>query len=62
MLKGRGTTRAVRVSRLNGRRLRNGTRITVTASMPGRLTTTVTDRVTRGRRVEGRPICKPVGC
>jgi hypothetical protein len=30
--------------------------------MTGRLTTTVTDRITRGRRIEGRPACKPVGC
>ena len=40
VLRGRGSTRAVRVSRLNGRRLKNGARITVRASMTGRLTTT----------------------
>ena len=43
-------------------RLKNGTKITVTASLNGRLTTTVIDRVKRARRVEGRPVCKPVGC
>ncbi|MDA0139111.1 kelch repeat-containing protein [Solirubrobacter deserti] len=59
--KGRGARR-VRVSRLNGKRLANGTKITVTVSLPGRLTTTVTDSIARGRRVEGRPRCVPVGC
>ena len=62
ILRGRGSTRVVRVNRLNGRRLKNGTKITVTASLNGRLTTTVIDRVKRARRVEGRPVCKPVGC
>ena len=62
ILRGRGSTRVVRVNRLNGRRLKNGTKITVTASLNGRLTTTVVDRVRRARRVEGRPVCKPVGC
>jgi hypothetical protein len=52
----------VRITRLNGRRLVNGTKITITVSMPGRLTTTVTDRIAKGRRVEGRPSCTPVGC
>jgi hypothetical protein len=59
--KGKGS-RPVRIKALNGRRLRNGTRITVTVAMPGRLTTTVRDRVTRGRRSEGRPRCAPVSC
>ena len=59
ILRGRGSTRVVRVNRLNGRRLKNGTKITVTASLNGRLTTTVIDRVKRARRVEGRPVCKP---
>ena len=43
-------------------RLSNGTKITVTASLDGHLTTTVVDRVKRARRVEGRPVCEPVGC
>jgi hypothetical protein len=59
--KGKGSRR-VRITRLNGKRLRNGTAITITVSMPGRLTTTVTDRIARSRRVEGRPRCAPVGC
>lgn len=59
--KGRGARR-VRIGRLNGRRLANGTKITVTVSRPGRLTTTVTDRITKSRRIEGRPRCSPVGC
>jgi hypothetical protein len=57
---GRGS-RAVRVKTLNGRRLRNGTRITVQASLSGRLTTTVVDRVSKGRRIEGRPACSISG-
>ena len=52
----------VRITRLNNKRLANGTRITITVSKAGRLTTTVTDRVSRGRRIEGRPRCTPVGC
>ena len=59
--KGKGARR-VRITRLNGRRLAHGTKITITVSKPGRLTTTVTDRITRGRRIEGRPRCTPVGC
>ncbi|MDA0174670.1 choice-of-anchor D domain-containing protein [Solirubrobacter taibaiensis] len=59
--KGKGAKR-VRITRLDGKRLVNGSKITITASMPGRLTTTVTDSITRGRRVEGRPRCVPVGC
>jgi hypothetical protein len=59
--KGKGSKR-VRIKRLNGKRLTNGTKITVTVSKPGRLTTTVVDRVSRGRRIEGRPRCTPVGC
>ena len=59
--KGRGS-KPVRITRLNGRRLANGAKITITVSMPGRLTTTVTDRIAKARRVEGRPRCTPVGC
>ncbi|MDA0169793.1 hypothetical protein OJ998_11915 [Solirubrobacter taibaiensis] len=62
ILRGRGSTRVVRVNRLNGRRLKNGTKITTTVTLNNRLTTTVVDRVRRARRVEGRPVCKPVGC
>lgn len=54
--KGKGSRR-VRIKALDGRRLANGTRITITVTAPGRLTTTVRDRITRGRRVEGRPRC-----
>jgi N-acetylneuraminic acid mutarotase len=59
--KGKGAKR-VRITRLNHKRLTNGTRITITVSKPARLTTTVVDRVSRGRRIEGRPRCTPVGC
>ena len=59
--KGKGAKR-VRIARLNGKRLANGTKITITVTKAGRLTTTVTDRVSRGRRIEGRPRCVPVGC
>ena len=59
--KGKGS-KPVRIKALNGKRLGNGTRITVTVSMPGRLTTTVTDRVAKSRRTEGRPRCTPIGC
>jgi hypothetical protein len=59
--RGKGSRR-VRIKALNGKRLANGARITVTVSAPGRLTTTVTDRISRGRRIEGRPRCSPVGC
>ncbi|MDA0174671.1 choice-of-anchor D domain-containing protein [Solirubrobacter taibaiensis] len=59
--KGRGSRR-VRVTRLNGKRLAHNAKITITVSMPNRLTTTVTDRISRGRRIEGRPRCTPVGC
>jgi hypothetical protein len=59
--KGRGSRR-VRITRLDGRRLSHGSKITITVSKPGRLTTTVTDRISRGRRIEGRPRCAPVGC
>ena len=59
--KGKGAKR-VRITRLNGRRLKNGTTITITVSLKGRLTTTVTDRISKARRVEGRPRCAPVGC
>jgi len=58
--------RTVRIKALSGKRLKNGTKITVSASLAGRLTTTVLDRVTRGRRVEGRPACsfsgRPASC
>ena len=47
---------------LNGRRLANGVKITVAVSAPGRLTTTVVDRITNGQRREGRPACAPVIC
>ena len=33
MTKGKGAKRRVRITRLNGRRLKNGTKITVTASL-----------------------------
>ncbi|MDA0174669.1 choice-of-anchor D domain-containing protein [Solirubrobacter taibaiensis] len=59
--KGKGSRR-IKISRLTNRRLTNGTKITVTVAMAGRLTTTVTDRVTKSRRIEGRPRCSPVGC
>ncbi|MDA0174672.1 choice-of-anchor D domain-containing protein [Solirubrobacter taibaiensis] len=59
--RGKGAKR-VRITRLTGKRLANGTKITITASMPGRLTATVTDTVTRRRRIEGRPQCTPVAC
>ena len=59
--KGRGSKR-VRITRLNGRRLVNGTKITISVSKPGRLTTTVIDRIAKARRVEGRPSCTPVTC
>ncbi|MDA0174668.1 choice-of-anchor D domain-containing protein [Solirubrobacter taibaiensis] len=52
----------VRIKTLNGKRLRNGTRIAVAVAMPGRLTTTVTDRIAKSRRTEGRPRCTPIGC
>ena len=42
--KGKGS-KPVRIKALNGKRLRNGTSITVSVSMPGRLTTRVTDRI-----------------
>ena len=58
---GKGAKR-VRITRLNHRSLKNGTKITIVVSMPGRLTTTVTDTISRGRRVEGRPRCSPVAC
>ena len=58
--KGKGPKR-VRISRLSNRRLKPGTRITVTVSMPGRLTTTVVDRVRNGRRVSGRRHCYTPG-
>ena len=58
--KGRGA-KAVLISGLKGRRLANGTRVTVTVSMPGRLTTTVYDSIARGRRSEGRPRCTAPG-
>jgi hypothetical protein len=58
---GRGS-RTVRIKALNARTLKNGTKITVRASLAGRLTTTVVDRVSKGRRVEGRATCVPVGC
>jgi hypothetical protein len=60
VVKGRGS-RAVRIKGLNGRRLKNGTKITVTASLARRLTTTVVDRVSHGRRIEGRPVCSVSG-
>jgi hypothetical protein len=60
--KGKGSTRRVRISRLNGRRLPDGARITVTVSMKARLTTKKIDRVRNGRRIEGRPRCAPVRC
>ena len=60
--KGKGAKQRIRITRLNGRRLKNGTQITVTASLKGRLTTTVVDRVSKGRRVEGLPRCTPVTC
>jgi hypothetical protein len=46
---------------MSNRRLKNGTRITVTVSLPGRLTTTVIDRVRSGRRIEGRRRCYTPG-
>jgi hypothetical protein len=60
--KGKGAKRRIRIARLNGKLLRNGTKITITATLTGRLTTTVVDRVSRGRRIEGRPRCTPVSC
>ena len=51
----------MRITRLSGRRLKAGTKITVTVSMPGRLTTTVVDRVRNGRRVAGRRHCYTPG-
>jgi hypothetical protein len=59
VLRGRGTR--VRVKRLNNRKLTNGARITVTATLAGRLTTTVVDRIAKGRRIEGRPTCSLSG-
>ncbi|MDA0168981.1 carbohydrate binding domain-containing protein [Solirubrobacter taibaiensis] len=58
--KGKGARR-VPITRLRNRALRNGTRITVKVTMPGRLTTTVVDRVAKRRRIEGRRACVQPG-
>jgi len=58
---GRGNAR-VRVRTLNGKRLANGTKVTIAVSAPGHLTTTVKDTIARNRRSEGRPHCTPVAC
>jgi N-acetylneuraminic acid mutarotase len=58
---GRGAKPVV-IKGLKNRRLINGTRITVTVTLPGRLTTTVHDKIARARRTEGRPRCTPVAC
>ena len=53
---GRGTRR-VKITRLSNRTLRDGATITVRVSAPGRLTTSVVDRISSSRRREGRPTC-----
>ena len=61
VVKGRGS-KPVRIRRSEPADVEERHEDQVTVSLPGRLTTTVVDRVSRGRRVEGRARCVPVGC
>ena len=51
------SSKPVRISRLNGKRLKNGARITVSVSLKGRLTARVVDRIRGNRRHKGSRQC-----